>query len=368
MGGFECSTHCDQKGRRLDLIASTRHEDLAEADYRRLLDVGMGTARDGLRWHLIEERPGVYDFKSAQKQVGAARRTGIQVVWDLFHYGYPADLDIFSQDFITRFADFSAAAARFLRTELDEPLLVCPVNEISFFSWVAGTAAVFHPCRRRRGRELKRQLVRAAIASVDAVRSVSPTSRIIFTDPAIHVVPTDDTPAQRRAAENYRLAQFEAFDMLAGKVEPELGGSPEYLDILGLNYYFHNQWLYPSRHKVPLGHRLYRPLSEILREFFNRYSRPMFLAETGIEDDERPAWFRYVSDEVDIARMGGVPVHGICLYPIVNHPGWADNRHCHNGLWDYPDELGNREIYRPLAAEIHLRAERWTTPPAPARV
>jgi hypothetical protein len=45
-------------------------------------------------------------------------------------------------------------------------------------------------------------------------------------------------------------------------------------------------------------------------------------------------------------------VKGICLYPILNHPGWEDDRHCHNGLWDYPDETGEREIYRPLAEEL----------------
>jgi hypothetical protein len=51
----------------------------------------------------------------------------------------------------------------------------------------------------------------------------------------------------------------------------------------------------------------------------------------------------------------GIPIEGICLYPIVNHPGWDDDRHCHNGLWDYADAHGQREIYEPLEAEIH----RW---------
>lgn len=54
MGGFECSTHRNYRGNRLDMIASTRHDEFAEADYQRLLNVGMRTARDGIRWHLIE--------------------------------------------------------------------------------------------------------------------------------------------------------------------------------------------------------------------------------------------------------------------------------------------------------------------------
>ncbi len=57
MGGFECSTHRNSGGKRLDLIKSTRHEEFAEADYSRMMDIGMKTARDGVRWHIIEKEP-----------------------------------------------------------------------------------------------------------------------------------------------------------------------------------------------------------------------------------------------------------------------------------------------------------------------
>ena len=93
-------------------------------------------------------------------------------------------------------------------------------------------------------------------------------------------------------------------------------------------------------------------LHEILEEFYERYRRPILIAETGIEDEARPEWFRYVFEQAEIAKSAGVPIHGICLYPIVNHPGWNDNRHCHNGLWDYPNSSGEREIYQPLVEEI----------------
>ena len=352
MGGFECSTHRDNRGRRLDLIGSTRHDEFAEADYARLCEIGIETARDGLRWHLIEKEPGKYDFSSARNQILAARKTGIQIVWDYFHYGYPDDLDILSEEFLERFSLFAGATTEFLKNELGDDLVVCPVNEISFFSWIAGSVGVFYPCLRRGGDQLKGQLVKAALQSVRAIRDVCPTVRIMWTDPAIHVVPKDKSPGAKRAAESYRRAQFHAFDMLCGKASPELGGRPRHLDIVGLNYYFHNQWRHPSRRKIPLGHKEYRPLREILAEYYERYERPMTIAETGIEDDERPAWFQYVCEEAAATRKARIPLQGLCLYPIANHPGWADNRHCHNGLWDYADDLGNREIYLPLAEEL----------------
>ena len=37
----------------------------AHQDYQRLRQQGMRTAREGLRWHLVEASPGNYDFTSA---------------------------------------------------------------------------------------------------------------------------------------------------------------------------------------------------------------------------------------------------------------------------------------------------------------
>jgi hypothetical protein len=145
--------------------------------------------------------------------------------------------------------------------------------------------------------------------------------------------------------------------MLCGKLHPQLGGAKKYLDIIGLNYYFHNQWFYPNRHKILRGHPLYRPLHEILAEYHERYGRPILLAETGIEDDERPEWFRFVCHELNLAKARQIPIEGVCLYPIVNHPGWDDDRYCHNGLWEYPDDTGHREIYQPLADELIAQAK-----------
>ena len=93
MGGFECSTHRLPRrkalgrfaGQRLDLVASTRHGEFALEDYTRLQEVGIRTARDGVRWHLIEKSPFRYDFSSLVPMLRAARETQTQVIWDLFH-------------------------------------------------------------------------------------------------------------------------------------------------------------------------------------------------------------------------------------------------------------------------------------------
>jgi hypothetical protein len=152
--------------------------------------------------------------------------------------------------------------------------------------------------------------------------------------------------------------------MLAGRIEPELGGTPEALDVIAVNYYVHNQWTYPGGHgsMIEPSSPDYRPLRDMLIEVWERYRRPLFIGETGIEDAARPIWLRYVSAEARAAMQRGADLHGICLYPILNHPGWDDDRHCYNGLWDYADEAGERDIYRPLAVEIENQAEAFRHP------
>ena len=48
----------------------------------------------------------------------------------------------------------------------------------------------------------------------------------------------------------------------------------------------------------------------------------------------------------------GVPIRGICLYPVAAYPGWDDGRLCHAGLLGDVDETGARSVYEPLAQEI----------------
>lgn len=358
MGGFECSTHRNWQRRRIDVIAATGHDKFAATDYARMLKIGMKTARDGARWHLIERQPYQYDFSSVSGQIRAARETGIQVIWDLFHYGYPEDLNIFSPEFPDRFASFARAFTEFLLSEDNRNPYFSPVNEISFFAWIAGKVGSFHPYRRRCSDKIKKQLVRATISSIDAIRLVAPNARFVQIDPAIRVSAPKNRPECRANARGFHLSQFEAFDMISGKQAPELGGAEKYLDVIGVNYYCDNQWKHPTGERVSRSHEDYQPFNLILQEYFERYRRPILIAETGIENEARPEWFRSICEEAKIAAANGVPVEGICLYPILNHPGWDDNRHCHNGLWDYPNESGEREIYTPLAEEIYRQQKK----------
>ena len=88
----------------------------------------------------------------------AARDTGMDVIWDLWHYGWPDDLDLFSSHFIDRFVRFASEVVARLSDVDPRPPRICPINEISFFSWAAGEGGIFNPFQKGRGDEVKRQL------------------------------------------------------------------------------------------------------------------------------------------------------------------------------------------------------------------
>ncbi|HEU4767680.1 MAG TPA: hypothetical protein VFS77_09905, partial [Pyrinomonadaceae bacterium] len=217
----------DFAGRRLDLIAATRHDEFALEDYGRLQQVGIRTARDGVRWHLIEKNSARFDFSSLVPMLRAARETQTQVIWDLLHYGWPDGLNVWGASFIDRFARFARATASVILEETGSPIFVTPVNEISFVAWGGGDAGFLNPFGRHRGPELKAQLVRASIAAIQAVKEVDPRARICHAEPIIHIAVDPDYPEEAEAAEAYRQSQFQAWDMLGGRLCPEFGGRPE---------------------------------------------------------------------------------------------------------------------------------------------
>ncbi len=349
--GYECSTHKLLTGKRLDLVDSTGHDRFLAHDYSILGQFGIRTVREGIRWTRIELAPNRFDFTTVSPFLEASRAHGIEIVWDLLHFGWPDHLDIFAPEWVRSFAKLAEQFAELLKREGFSTPFIAPVNEISFVSWAGGDVAYLNPFQRGRGDELKRQLVRGALAAADAVRSVLPGAIIVSPEPVIHIAGDALKPGDREQAEMYRRSMFEAWDMMTGRLHPELGGAEKYVDVIGVNFYDRNEW-WNFGCTIHRGEAEYRPFSEILREVHERYRRPMFVAETGTEGAERPAWFAYIASEVRRAIGSGVPMEGLCLYPILNHPGWDDDRHCHNGLWDYADEHGERAVFEPLAEEI----------------
>jgi beta-glucosidase/6-phospho-beta-glucosidase/beta-galactosidase len=362
MGGFECATHRRRDGLQIDVLSSTGHALQAAHDYRLLARAGVLTVRDGLRWHLIESGASSdYDWSSFLPMLYAARETKTQVIWDLCHWGVPAGLDIFSDEFVSRFEAFAAATARLVfKANPTQVPHYCPINEMSFWAWVGGDVEAFGPHQQGRGPELKRQLVRASVAASRAVRAVDPRARFVQAEPIIDIVPNwKDVPKYPEIVEqvrNHTDAQYEAWDMLLGVRDAELGGDSDALDFIGVNYYWNNQWVHGGDRKPP-GHPDHKPLHRMLVDLYERYRRPILITETGAESTAAVGWLSYICGEVRQAIREGADIAGICLYPVMDYPGWDDDRHCHCGLIEGDEDWKGRELRHDLVDELKMQME-----------
>ncbi len=356
LAGFECSTHVNQRGERQDLIKLTQHDRFLDDDYARLASIGIRAVREGVPWYRIDRKKR-FDFRPVAPFIEAGLRHQMVQIWDLFHYGFPPYLHPFSDEFVRRFADYCYAFARYLvrRTGESGTRFYTPVNEPSFYAWAGGEVGWFAPFERGKGLELKLQLIRAALAGMDALHAADPGARFVNADPVCHVVAPADQPELAEDAARFESFQWQSWDMLSGKAWPELGGNDRYLDIIGVNYYLSGQWEHCRGTTLPYDDPRRRPFREMLLEVAQRYpGHPIVITETGCWGEWRPRWLRDIVREVIAASRAGVDLRGITLYPVIDMPDWHGGHWMQFGLWDLvPDgDVLRREIVVPYLHEL----------------
>ncbi len=347
LGGFECATHLATDGRRLDIVAASQHDVRAEEDYELCVRIGIKGVREAARWP-IADRGGETDLDHVRELARIGRRTGVVQIWDLMHYGYPDEVDPFSSSFERRLALFARDVASVVRDESAGPTYYSPVNEISYNAWAAGEVGYMAPFAKGRGADLKRALVRASISASNAIWEVDPGAVMVAVDPLVRVHAPPKRPDLRERAEHFNdVVVTEAMDMLAGRREPELGGSRRHLGIVGLNYYAGNQWTLatsdkPQRSISPRDAR-WIPLGQLLLDLQERYGGPFLIGETGASGAQRAGWIRSISREAESALELGVDLLGVCLYPVVTTPDWEDpTAFFDGGVYDVSPEPDGR--------------------------
>ena len=345
MGGFECTDQLNHYGNRVDLLALTGHLQHTERDYALLKTVRISTVREGIRWSKVETRPYEYDFSAVRNMIDAAKLHGIQQIWDICHFGYPDDLTPLHPHFRNRFVSLCIAFAEFHRNYApDTDLIATPINEVGFISWLGGEQASTTPYAKGIGWDIKYALIGAYIEGIKAMKAISPTTKIMTTEPLVNIVPPLNASPEMvlKAGEEHEL-QYQATDMLTGLICPELGGSSELVDFMGFNFYYNNQWICGEFTFLPWANLeldpRWRGLSSLLLEAYTRYGKPVVLAETSHSGEHRPNWLELITRECMKAIGAGVPLTGICLYPIIDRPDW-DHLHIwhHAGLWDADGE------------------------------
>ena len=361
MGGFECADHINRSGNRINLLHETEHHLRAFEDYELLVSLEIKVVREGVCWSTVEVAPYKFDFRSLKGRIDAASALGIQIIWDLCHFGYPDDMIPTHPRFPERFMSFCRAFILFHNDYTEEPLLVCPVNEISFLSWHSGDMRGTVPFAINSGFDIKYHLCKAVIEGMQVIKQTDSKAKIFVIEPLIKIHSEDpEFPAE--TIEEYNENQYQALDIIAGSLCPELGGSPELFDMLGFNYYYNNQWTHLDN-TLPWPDEKDRltPLSRLLKIAYSRYSKPIILAETGHFGHLRSQWLEEVTLECDRAISIGVDLQGICIYPVIDRPDWDNlNSYSNCGLWDL-DVNKNRIPHEPVIVSLKKCVEMMKT-------
>lgn len=341
-GGFECADHINRSGDRINLLKETQHELRALQDYRLLVELGIKVVREGVCWSSVETSAYKFNFSGLISRMKAAENLGIQIVWDLCHFGYPDGIFPTHPRFCERFMSFCRAFTLFHKSNSREKLYVVPINEISFLSWHSGDMRGTVPFSINSGFDIKYHLCQAAIEGIKVIKQTDKNAVIFLVEPLVKIHPGDDIISETEL-EVLNSHQFQAMDIISGRICPELGGSEDLYDVVGLNYYYDNQWdHFNNTLPWPSRERKLTPLSKLLETGYKRYHKPLVLSETGHFGIGRPQWIEEVSLECKKALGMGVNLLGICIYPVIDRPDWDNLKRYHDcGIWDL-DKLKNR--------------------------
>jgi beta-glucosidase/6-phospho-beta-glucosidase/beta-galactosidase len=370
LAGFECTSARLRDGRRLNLTRAVGHDLQLDDDHARVEALGIRGVREGLSWPEAASDPHC-QFDWLRRVLDSAQRHAFSLILDLCHFGYPDDLDPLTPEFVDAFCSYAQAVARIVASESSVAIAFTPINEPSYFAWAAGEVGIFAPFLNGRGAELKRALVGAAIRAIDAIREICPNARIVNTDPLCRVVP-GAAPGDEEIARRFNSEDvYEGWDMLAGRLLPELGGSPGHLDIIGINYYPWNQWELGAPFIDPLL-RVRQPLAEndprrwpverLIADLADRFDAPLLISETSCVEPDRSQWIMKIADAARILIDEGKPLIGICIYPALSMPRWQEpQKWLHMGLWDVNPSNPAYERAPAVSAIAALRRARKST-------
>jgi len=293
---------------RQDEVRLIRHDEFLDTDYQLLVDIGCVGVRDAARWYISHPAPDAFDWTWIDQVIAVSEKYRLTQYLDLWHYGFPAWLDLMSDEAPYHFADFARQIAR----RYPSLQYYCVCNEPSLMVDWAGRLGRWRPFLRGKAGELavRRQVCKAIILASKAILEVKPDAILVLPEPW-------HAPHKRPES-----AQTAVLDTVMGTLNPELGGSPELVSIIGLNHYRDTT--------LPPFHRL------LMRAKERWGDKPLWLTETsgppfGWQQNE---WFWWMMAEVRLAQMAGVDIPVFTWAPTISMYGWVhEKRQLKNGIW-----------------------------------
>jgi dTDP-4-dehydrorhamnose reductase len=358
-GGIECTVARIGESYR-DQSAETGH-DQRLSDLDAIAALGIRTLRyPALIEKIAAGSPDKSDWRWHDGRLGRLRDLGISPILGLVHHGsgprYTTLLDPAFPDIVARHAH--NVAARYPWVEM-----FTPVNEPLTTARFSGLYGHWYPHRRNYRTFLKALVMqcRAVLQSMAAIRSVTPSAKLVQTE---DLGRTFSTPLLAYQAEHENERRWLSFDLLCGLVdrshpwfeifrsngitEAELRpflDAPCPPDIVGINHYLtSDRYLDQKTSSYPAGTvggngrhryadvaaaRVDLPAHELgpfarLMEVWQRYRLPTAITEVhnGSTRDEQLRWLMHVWSAACRARHQGVDLRAVTVWCLFGSVDW----------------------------------------------
>jgi beta-glucosidase/6-phospho-beta-glucosidase/beta-galactosidase len=335
IGGFE-STFLPAHDR--DIFETTQHDSRWRDDVALLDREGIRRLRYPVRWHRVEAQEGRFDWTHTDETLGYLRDAGFDPIVDLVHHtSYPLWLT-------GGFADprFGPSYVRYAR----EFALRYPwVREYTLFNepfstlFLSGHEAIWPPYGSgvRGFVDLIANVLPAVAETSRLYRELLPGARHVWVDTCEHHTGSDASGrAYAAMANDRRFLVLDAFlgrgyssDSDLGTALDDAGGdrlrdiAGGDVDVLGLDYYAHCQWNFSEAGgstptPTPIA------LADLIGQYWARYDLPCMITETNIRGrtSDRATWLKYVLEQCEEAQARGVPIEGVCWFPVIDSTDW----------------------------------------------
>ena len=334
VGAFE-STY--MPAHDVDIMETTRHDVRWRQDLELLGSCGVRRLRYPVRWHRVERTAGVFDWRSTDEVLDYLLDAGFSPIIDLCHHtSYPRWVHDFADPafgpsylrFVDAFADRYPQVQEY--TLFNEPFttfLLCGHEgvwppHLRGLSGMVRIARNVFPAIAEASRMLRGRLPQGRHVYVEACERHTATRagaataamandrRFFFTDLFLGRALDADRPF---VAQVLRAGGADLLDM-----------APGHIDVLGLDYYAHNQWHWTGRGTGTTVSPTPVPLADVIVEYADRYDLPCMLGETNIRgySSDRATWLKYTLEQTERARDAGVAIEGYCWFPFIDSCDW----------------------------------------------
>jgi beta-glucosidase/6-phospho-beta-glucosidase/beta-galactosidase len=322
----------------LDVLETSGHSGRWKEDLALLRASGITTVRYPIRWHRIERRQGLYDWQETDEVLGFLKRQGFRPIVDLIHHtSYPRWLKggFFEPSFGDWYLGYCEAFARRYPWVPGYTLF----NEPFTTMFLCGHEGIWPPYGRGIDDFVRicRNVLPAFFRASRMFKELLPGARHFCME--VCEGHSGRGPRGARTADLANDRRFFILDLLTGRTiesgrpfvaELLAAGGEDLLelpagniDVLGLDYYAHNEWQFTDEGGIrpsptPFG------LAELAHQYHERYQLPMVLGETNIRGfcSDRATWLKHTVEQCEIATRNGTPIEGFCWFPFIDSLDW----------------------------------------------